>query len=258
MTRKRYVQTNWAQARTVPELGQVRLPITREEVLSAEHRWGGHDRAAWESQWLAIETIADDIWSTPSDDADRLRRLWIMLTYAIGNFKRQGNTGIFPLPSPWKLAPLPGQSEPRATLSIPVNSTTVTLNFNGTTQGLKGVTRGLASVPTGSTLLAALWPKDHAIMDIRDFQVAVGLLTCQGAQVIAPSETASLYSPGWNEYRWFRLLMKSEAARLELRSPLPLERALYVAYDYRPKKADGMTWPQWGAALLAHWHCKAG
>jgi hypothetical protein len=207
---------------------------------------------------LAIDTIANDIWSTPSNDADRLRRLWIMLTYAVGNFKRQGNTGIFPLPSPWRLAPLAGQSEPRATLSIPVSSTTLTLNSGGTTQNLAGVTRGLASVPTGSTLLSALWPDNHAIMDIRDFQVAVGLLMHQGSQIIAPNETASLYSPDWNEYRWFRLLMKAEAARLELRSPLTLERALFVAYDYRPEQAGGMTWPQWGAALKTRWSCISG
>jgi hypothetical protein len=35
-----------------------------------------------------------------------------------------------------------------------------------------------------------------------------------------------------------------------------LERALYVAYDYRPKQATGMTWPQWGAALQASWHAE--
>ena len=253
MARKRYVRTNWAKARTPPEPSQMELPLTREEVLSAERQWGGQDRPAWESQWLAVETIAKDIWSTADGDADRFHRLWILLTYAVGNFKRQGNTSIFPLPSPWRLAPLPGQSEPKATLSIPLDNMILTLNSSDTTENLAGVTRGLASVPTGSTLLSALWPNDHAIMDIRDFQVVVGLLAHQGAQVVAPDESASLYSPGWDEYRWFRLLMKAEAARLQLRSPLVLERALFVAYDYRPEQAGGMTWPQWGAALKANW-----
>jgi hypothetical protein len=77
---------------------------------------------------------------------------------------------------------------------------TLTLNSDSTTEPL-GTNPWLASVPTGSTLLAALWPIDYAIMDIRDFQVAVGLLAHQGAEVIARDETASVYPPGWDEYR---------------------------------------------------------
>jgi hypothetical protein len=234
------------------------LPITRKDVLAAECQWGGQDRLAWESQWLAINTIASDIWSTPSGDADRLRRLWIFLTYAVGNFKRQGNTVIFPLPSPWTLAPSSAQCKPRGTLSIKAGNMALTLDSGGTTEALAGITRGLASVPTGSTLLTALWPTEHCIMDIRDFQVVVGLLACQGVDVAAHDETASLYAPDWNEYRWFRVLMKSEAKRLKLPSPLLSERALYVAYDYRPKQATGMTWSRWGDRLRARWRGETG
>jgi hypothetical protein len=234
----------------------VALPVTREDVISAERRWGGEDRLAWESQWLAIETIISDIWATPASDADRLRRLWVFLTYSVGNFKRQGNTVIFPLPAPWTLRPLSKQCEPKATLTIHVGNITITLKSDSTTEHLGGLTRGLASVPTGSALLAALWPTYHAIMDIRDFQVAVGLLACRGADIVAHDETASLYPPDWDEYRWFRALMRRETSRLELTSPLLLERALFVAYDYGPEQATGMTWPQWGAALLDRWQSK--
>jgi hypothetical protein len=256
MVHRRYIRTNWAEA-PLPAPDQMTLPITREEVVAAERLWGRQDRPAWESQWLAIGTIASDIWSTPVDDLDRLRRLWMLLTCAVGNFKRQGNTVIFPLPSPWRLAPLPGQSEPRDMLSIPVDDMALTLNSHGTTEPLEGLTRGLASVPTGSTLLTALWPTEHAIMDIRDFQVVVGLLAHQGIEVVPRGETASLSSPDWKEYRWFRLLMKTEAARLRLDSPLILERALFVAYGYRPKQAVSMAWSQWGTDLLTRWHKKA-
>lgn len=258
MAQKRHIRTNWAKADTLPAPDQMTLPITRDEVVAAEGLWGGQHRPAWESQWLTIGTIASDIWSTPVDDPDRLRRLWMLLTYAVGNFKRQGNTVIFPLPSPWRLAPLPEQCEPRDTLSIPVDDMALTLNSGGTTEPLERLTRGLASVPTGSALLTALWPTEHAIMDIRDFQVTVGLLAHQGVEVVARGETSSLLSPDWTEYRWFRLLMKTEAARLELDSPLSLERALFVAYDYRPKQAVGMAWSQWGNDLLTRWHRETG
>ncbi len=243
------IRTEWAEG--IPPPGQ--LPITREEVLSAERLWGGPDPPAWESQWAAIETIVADIWSTSSSDTDRLRRLWVMLTYAVGNFKRQGNTVISPLPAPWRLASLPGHSQPRRTLSIPVNGGILTLNSNGTTENLAGMTRGLSSVPTGSALLAALWPGEHAILDIRDFQATVGLLAFGCASVVRPQEARSLCAPDWNEYRWFRPLMKAETARLELPSLLTLERALFVAYDYGPRGAHDMTWARWGEELKDRW-----
>src|SRR5947207_2379207 len=106
------------QAIRTDEMGLVRrsptrrrfpAPLTREEVLTAEKLWGGPDRLAWESQWQAIDTIANDLWSTPTGEADRARRLLVLLTYAVGNFKRQGNTVILPLPSRWALTPLPGR-----------------------------------------------------------------------------------------------------------------------------------------------------
>jgi hypothetical protein len=92
---------------------------------------------------------------------------------------------------------------------------------------------------------------------MRDFQVAVGLLACQGVTVVKPGEAASLYPPDWDEYRWFRLLAKNEAERLGFDSPLLLERALYVAYGYRPTGAYGMPWARWGAALKDRWHMEA-
>jgi hypothetical protein len=233
------------------------LPITRDEVLYAASRWGKPNPLAWESQWLAIETLANDIWSTKVGDDERLRRLWVTLTFAVGNFKRQGGTVISPLPSPWSLTSLPGRSQPRTTLSVPVNGNILTLTSDGTTADLAGMTSGLSSVPTGSTLLSALWPRENVIMDMRDFQVAVGLLACQGATVVVPNEAASLYPPDWDEYRWFRLLIRNEADRLKLDSPMLLERALYVAYDYRTRRAHGMPWAQWGAALKGRWHAEA-
>jgi hypothetical protein len=252
-SRRRYIRTNWALRRDLP-LSRLELPLTRAEVLAAEARWGNRMRAAWESQWSAIDTIARDLWRTRSSDASLRQRLWVALTFAVGNFKRQGNTAIHPLPAPWRLAPLRGGEIRRGeVLSIPTPGMTLTLTATGTTEHLAGMTRGLASVPTGSTLLTALWPDDNAIMDVRDFQVAVGLLAHQGTDIVAPDECASLYAPDWGEYQWFRSLLKSEAERLKLPSPIALERALYVGFDARPRDSGRMSWQHWGAALRAAW-----
>lgn len=254
------VRTNWAASE--PPSEQLALPLSQSQVLAAADRWGinpprnhrrDEKRQELLCQWNAIETIATDIWSTRTDDEKRLRRLWVMLTWAVGNFKRQGGTVISPLPVPWSLAPLGGRFYRRADLSIPVGDGRVlTLTVNGTTAELRG-TSGLASVPTGSTLLSALWPDEHAIFDSRDFRAAVGLLAYQGVPIVDPDSTARLSGPDWDEYRWFRRLIKHEAVRLDL--PVQaLERALYVVSGLKPaRSAVGMSWRQLGTALLEQW-----
>ena len=165
--------------------------------------------------------------------------------------------GHLTAPVPWSLAPLGGRFSRRDSLSIPVGDgrEPLTLTVNGITKELRG-TSGLASVPTGSTLLSALWPDEHAIFDFRDFRVAVGLLAQQGVRIVDPESTARLPDPNWDEYRWFRQLVKHEAVRLDLPSPSPqcLERALYVASDFKPaRSAVGMSFRQLGTAILEQW-----
>jgi hypothetical protein len=249
--RRRLVRTNWAALKTGPSESEFRLPLTREEVLAAERRWGAANRCAWLSQWSAIETVAGDIWRTSESDTGQLHRLWLLLAYAVGNFKRQGNTAIHPLPAPWNIAPLKGQIRRRDSLVIPANGARLELRKDGTTESLGRVTRGLASVPTGSTILSALWPGDHVIMDSRDFQATVGLLAHRGAPVLPVGSAVRLYAPDWTEYRWFRPVIKAEASRLQLPSVVALERALYVAYDFAPGNATSMSWDEWGGELKA-------
>lgn len=249
--RRRFARTNWAALETGPSESEFRLPLTREEVLAAERRWGGAHRGAWVSQWSAIETVAGDIWRTSESDTDQLHRLWVSLAFAVGNFKRQGNTVIHPLPAPWNVAPLEGEIRRRDSLAIPANGARLELRKDGTTESLRDLTRGLASVPTGSTILSALWPGVHVIMDRRNFKVTVGLLAHRGALILPAGSAASLYAADWTEYRWFRALIKAEASRLQLPSVVTLERALYVAYDFAPANASSMSWNKWGGELEA-------
>ena len=113
---------------------------------------------------------------------------------------------------------------------------------------MRDLTRGLSSVPTGSTILSALWPGVHIIMDRRDFAVTVGLLASKGASIVPAGSAASLYAANWAEYRWFRSLITGEASRLKLPA-MTLERALYVARDFAPASAGDMPWSRWGGKL---------
>jgi hypothetical protein len=245
-------RTNWALT-PPPQPGQ--LPLTRAQVLTAERLWGGkNNRDAWQSQWEAISTIADDLWNTPSANTRQIQRLWVTLVYAIGNFKRQGNTGIFPLPAPWSFGPRSSAVRRGPTLTIPAGGGYLKISSTASTLRLAG-TRGLGSVPTGSTVLTALWPKHHVICDKRDLQVAVALLAHNGASIISAANARThLLAPDWAEYKWFHQLLTSEAKRLRLSSPTILERALFVAYGFAPPSSvTSLTWAQWGRRLVANW-----
>lgn len=242
------LQTNWI-GQTAPKTA--RLPLTTTQVKGAAAIWVKKRQRL--CQWAAIQAFAADLWNVPQTDADALRRLWVVLLYAIGNFKRQGNTVISPLQPPWRLAHgSPLAVLPRSDLSIPLTSGgTITLSRDTGIAPLPRGVSGFESVPTGSTLLAALWPTAHVIMDKRDYQSTVALMAHADAGVIAPNSQASLcLPPSWGEYRWFRCLIRSEASRLGVEM-FELERALFVAFALCT--SAGMTWAGWGGALLAHW-----
>ena len=250
MATKELISTNWASV--LPDDRHLKLPLTKEEVLAAASRWGGQRRPAWLSQWSAIETIADDTWRTSADEPELQRRLWVFLVYSIGNFKRQGNTGIFPFPAPWTIAPRQGRAIRKPVLSIPLLNPAIVILRKGTTEHLSHL-RGLASAPTGSTLLSALWPGHHAIIDRRDFQAAVALLAHGGSPVVARNEVRSLRAPDWTEYKWFRQLIRLEAKRLSV-SAVEIERSLFVAYGLLPLAfVAGDDWETWGERLKARW-----
>ena len=151
------------------------------------------------------------------------------------------------------MAPRKGRAVRRAVLSIPILDSRIRISREGTTEHLSHL-RGLASAPTGSTLLSALWPGQHAIIDRRDFQAAVALLAHGGSPVVAPKEDRSLRAPDWTEYSWFRRLIRHEAKRLGV-STVEVERSLFVAYGLVPlASVAGDDWETWGKKLKAHWH----
>ena len=127
----------------MPDDRHLELPLTKDEVLAAASRWGGQRRPAWLSQWSAIKTIADDTWRAWPTSRN-FRRLWVFLVYSIGNFKRQGNTGIFPFASAFDNHSGPSGSQ-TGTLDSPPQPSDRDLR-KGTTEHLSHL-RGLASAP---------------------------------------------------------------------------------------------------------------
>ena len=165
---------------------------------------------------------------------------------------------MFPLPAPWNFESAT-RGAPREVLEIPHDHGPIVVRRTGTTKALtEQGTRGLASVATGSTIMAALWPDDHVICDLRDFRTTVGLLAQCGHPVLRAGEARQLQGPDWVEYEsWFRKLIRYEVERRGV-TRLDLERALFVGYSYKPKDSvEGRSWAQWGAALLEKWKAAA-
>ena len=111
-------------------------------------------------------------------------------------------------------------------------------------ESLKG-----AAVPTVTTLLAALWPDSHHILDWRVLAAVAGLGVVAGGQ-----SDLGLAEPGGHgqaclnldNYAKVRVLLRDIAGQHEL--PLStVERALYKLSTTVHGK--GKTWEQYGAAL---------
>ena len=147
---------------------------------------------------------------------------------AIGNFKRRGGF-IAPasLGKPEQPADRPGE------IVIPglrEDDATVACEQPGSWQRLTKV-RGLG-VPTATTVLAALWPSNHVIMDIRDTRAALGLGvgTLWSVDGLEHAQFPDRSGNGqWQLYReWFQpTILRTAAAQ----TPLAVERALFRLHE---------------------------
>jgi hypothetical protein len=239
--------TKWCGRHDVVE--RVTLPISQGMVLVANKFWGN----GVDALWADILSLADDMWGSLAGAPDDTERAWKMLVFAIGNFKRPGARGIRPLPPTSRLVSQnPGPRRSLLVIQFPGGSLSLDQN-DQTTMSLitSGSSRGLSSPPTGSTLLSALWPGDHVIIDVRDLRAPVGLLVSQGHDVVDCFSSEDFSKIDWGEYQWFRLLVRQEATRLSV-LPVQLERALFFAAKFSPTW-KGQTWLQYGTQILETW-----
>jgi hypothetical protein len=143
---------------------------------------------------------------------------------AVGNFKRSAGH-IFPEglpdPSPGFVAP-PNFVIPGLPRSIVVRDTPASWRNLTEVSGL--------GVPTATTLLSALWPGYHVIIDIRASRAAVGVTagarwdTTNRDHCALPLRNSK--EEYWTFYGWYRpIVVASTSRRVQ---PVQVERALYV------------------------------
>jgi hypothetical protein len=211
------------------------VPAERIRMLGASWSDGG--------LWDDIAFLAQRTWEAGDDDERRMR--WHHLVMAVGNFKRQGGRRLRPAPvAPAWHRVLAGSED---WIRLP-DGLLVACDDPASWARLENSLPGAATATT-TTLLAALWPGTHHILDWRVLAAVAGLdsaATGGNSLALAPPGSQGRLEPTIERYRDIRELLVRLAG--EARIPVQtMERALYRMS--RGVSGKGMTWAQYGQAL---------
>jgi hypothetical protein len=225
-----------------------KVPISRiRELADTWDREGMGGNELYQS----LDQLAALFWSRYMNRVQRrqwdrdLRRNWHHLLLAVANFKRQQSSRIIPFPALQTAESLSKQLVRADRIHIPelgqISRVPLLEELETFTERLIGV-----GVPTGSLLLAVLWPDDHLMMDRRVLHVAT-VIDEAGSQHLRRKHMTELRTqrdllPAWEDYLWFR--SRAMATRATARKPLPLysiERAFYTL-DRMVGRQPGRTW----------------
>lgn len=217
------------------------LPLTGELVDA----W---NPTTWEWDDLsdAMMSLGRHFWAMVDEGPDQTELIWHHLVMAVGNFKRQ--TPIRGL----RLSLPPTDAQPRASFTPPNLSFSLADEDPESWQRLERSVRGFG-VPTASTLLSALWPGSHAVIDRFAFRAAVGLRAAAGWTsrdgAISPEDTHPVGDEvTWRDYRDYRRWVFRTADEIG-RSAVMVERTLY-RLPRIPDVDGGRTWRRYGEELL--------
>jgi len=213
------------------------LGVPLERVRALANSWS--DGGLWDDiLWLALQA-----WSASGENERRMR--WHHLVMAVGNFKRQGGRRL----RPTRISPASNLSfDIRPNQFWAPDRLCISCDDPASWQQLQDSLAGAATATT-TTLLAALWPDSHYILDWRVLAAVAGLGVDQGGDsdlgLVAPGSQKPL-KPTLADYAKVRTLL----TRLARETGVPLrdlERALYRMT--KNVQGNGMTWAQYGRAL---------
>jgi hypothetical protein len=215
--------------------------------------------------WQNTRWAADLFWkSQEGDDTHRKQETWHHLVMSVGNFKRQAPISLL-------RATVEASIEVNE-LSRPESCKIVIIDYEGkemhvtlhreqpeTWSKLEGV-RGLQTA-TITTLLSAIWPGEHIVLDIRDLKAAYGLCLDKPVEqgFISLSKNRDPLRT-LKEYVWLRNEVKSLCTSSEFIaesiSVVEVERALYrldqLQSDFRKENKQlgrEITWVMYAAQL---------
>jgi hypothetical protein len=214
------------------------LGVPAESIRELGESWS--DGSLWDDIiWLATLARA-------SGNETERRMRWHHLVMAVGNFKRQSGrrlrpSSVSPAASPALVARTDEFRGPEGL--------TIGADDRSTWQGLENSLKGAATATT-TTILAALWPERHHILDWRVLAAVTGLSIAVGGDddlVLVTPESREKLQPNLDHYAQVRPVL----IRLAGEAVLPLvtvERALYIMST--SVRGTGMTWAQYGRELV--------
>ena len=190
--------------------------------------------------WADIEALAAEFLACDSSDAKTASRAWHHLLLAVGNFKRRGGLILPPTLSAMRLVQaescrIPGAPQAIALLSCEDQATWARLTD----------TLGVG-VPTATTLLSALFPCSHVIIDTRATRAAIGVGVGARWDVTGLNDhelpDVAKRASYWQLYtEWYRPLVLATADALGC-EPVSVERALYCLDELTMKQLRGTNW----------------
>ncbi len=200
--------------------------------------------------WTDVLWLAEEFKS--EIDVSRKTVLWHHLLLAVGNFKRQGGTKIFPT----GIADLPQEVQSGDCKEIVIPG-----GFPKAADGVLGIDspqtwkdletiRGLG-VATTTTVLSALWPGQHFVLDVRALRAATALASIRASCLALDLDAAIVVDVNWRSYIWYRDVVLSTGRCLNI-DGTDIERALYNVDRKIAKessKIDAMTWMEYIACL---------
>jgi hypothetical protein len=213
------------------------LGIPADRISALGETWS--DGGLWDD----VLFLAGLAWDAADEPERRMR--WHHLVMAAGNFKRQDGRRL----RPCRLSPAGDlTSAAKAEQFSGPGGLTISRDDAGSWQRLQGLLDGAGAVMT-TTLLAALWPDSHHILDWRVLAAAAGLGLVAGGEndlgLATPAGRDQL-EPDLDRYSRVRklLIRQSGEAGVPLRTT---ERALYLMS--RAVNGKGLTWAGYGTEL---------
>jgi hypothetical protein len=227
------------------------LPLDVPQVETLAKAW---DRTGVGAElWDDTVALGTRLLQAQEDDIHQKLRAWHHLLMAVGNFKRQGGTRIVTSLLPMgQVHDKPPVFTDRVLAVKPFGEPFELVRDDSVTWARLCDIPGVR-VATASTVLSAIWPGFHAIMDRYAFAAALGLAAATDMDVEPflqqgfSAEDQGVLQPRIEDYPWYRSCVLATA--VESVEPTQVERALYVL-GQRAVKAPGMSWKDYGSALL--------
>lgn len=205
--------------------------------------WSGRLSAGYGRLWADLRHLATKVASSPDDGY-----AWNHFVLAVGNYKRQTEIYAF---LPKGVAKAEAEPLPDVVKAVGRDGDWFDLGRDDEASWQELDHINGVGVPTATTILAALWPDHHAILDVRAMRVSLALAGASDDWQVEPEATKSPEIT-WQRYSWYRKQVLATSAKTG-KSVLQIERTLFML-DYTVPPHPTRSWRNLSTEVLAALH----